>query len=74
MAEMGPGLRRRGVNVDGAFLAEFLAGLAPGFGSGCSSTTLDGKPTTVGALRDNARLAGADQVFLVVSASPPQGG
>jgi len=69
MAEMGPGLLRQGVFVNGAFLADFLAELAPGLGPGCSSVTLDGKPVAVGALRDTAWLTGADQVFLVVTAS-----
>ena len=69
MAEMGPGLLRQGVFVNGAFLADFLDELAPGLGPGCRSATLDGKPVAVGALRDTAWLTGADQVFLVVTAS-----
>ena len=74
MTEMGPGLLREGVFVDGAFLAEFLAGLAPILGPGCSSVTLDGRPLAVGALHDTAWARGADQVFLAVTASPGHSG
>ena len=70
MADMGPGLLRRGVFVNGAFLADFLAELAPGLGTGCRSVTLDGKPTAPGSLRDTAWAKGADQVFLAVTTSP----
>ena len=64
MAEMGPALLRRGVFVDGAFLADFLAGLAPGLGPGCRSVTLDGRPMAPGSLRDTAWSGGTDLVFL----------
>ena len=67
MAEMGPGLLRQGVFVNGAFLAGFLAELAPVLGPGCRNVTLDGRPLAVGALRDTAWLTGADKVFLVVA-------
>lgn len=70
MAEMGPGLLRRGVFVDGAFLAGLLAELAPVLGPGCRSATFDGRLMAVGALRDTAWLAGAAQVLLTVAASP----
>jgi len=74
MAEMGPALLRRGVFVNGAFLADFLAELAPGLGPGCRSVTLDGRPTAVGVLRDTAWAKGADQVLLVVTVSPGHSG
>jgi hypothetical protein len=70
MSEMGPGLLRRGVYVEGAFLADFLARLAPDLGPGCKSVTLDGRPVAVGTLRDATWLTGADQAFLVVATSP----
>jgi hypothetical protein len=70
MAEMGPGLLRRGVFVNGAFLADFLAVMAPGLGPGCRGVTLDGRAIAVGVLRDTGWAAGADQVFLAVTASP----
>jgi len=71
MGEMGPGLMRQGVYVEGAVLADFLARQAPGFGPGCRSVTLDGKPLAVGVLRDDtAWLTGAEQVLLTVTASP----
>lgn len=66
MAELGPGLLRKGVLLETADLLGFLAERAQELGRGCIAT-LDGKPVDVGRLQDDARLAGADQVLLTVS-------
>ena len=70
MAELGPDLLRRGVFVDGAVLADFLAEAAPGLGPGCRSVTLDGRAVAAGTLRDKAWSKGADQVLLKVTGHP----
>lgn len=69
MAELGPGLLRRGVFLESADFLNFTAGLPQDFWQGCRGITLDNKPVDVRELLDGAWLAGADKVFLSVSSA-----
>ena len=69
MAELGPGLLRKGVLINAADLAEFLAERPQEFRQGCS-ITLDGKPIDVTMLKGSAALERKDPVFLTVAGGP----
>jgi hypothetical protein len=66
MAELGPGLLRTGVLLRSSDLLDLLIERKEEFRQGCSAT-LDNKPVDIRSLRDEAGLAGKDQVFLLVS-------
>ncbi len=66
MAEMGPGLLRRGVLVRTADLIRFLAGHRPELRSRCRFT-LDGKAVRPAALPNALRRIPADRVMLSLS-------
>ena len=66
MAELGPGLLRKGVLVEAVDLLGYLADRAQELRQGCT-VTLDGKTIEVGRLQDDAGLAGAGGVLLTVS-------
>jgi hypothetical protein len=65
MAELGPGLLRKGVLLRSAELLGLLSERADEFKQGCSAT-LDGKPIDIRKLGKNAVLTAKDQVFLSV--------
>ena len=66
MAELGPGLLRKGVLVEAVDLLGYLADRAPELRQGCT-VTLDGKTIEVGRLQNDTGLAGAGGVLLTVS-------
>lgn len=66
MAELGPGLLRRGVFLKKSTFLHFVAGLSRDFWKGCRRTDLDNKPVDITELRNGAWLAATDQVFLSV--------
>ena len=71
MAELGPGLLRKGVLVEAVDLLGYLADRAQELWQGCT-VTLDGKTIEVGRLQNDTGLAGAGGVLLTVSSG--QGG
>jgi len=72
MAELGPGLLRKGVLLETADLLGFLVERAQEFRQGCTAT-LDGKTIDVGRLQDDSGLAGEGGVLLSVSSGQGEG-
>ena len=66
MAELGPGLLRTGVLLRSSDLLDLLIERKEEFRQRYSAT-LDNRPVNIGGLRDEAGLAGKDQVILSVS-------
>jgi hypothetical protein len=71
MAELGPGILRKGVLLGTADLLGLLAERAPEFRQGCS-VTLNNRSIDVGMLGGNAGLGSADKVLLSVSSGPAE--
>ena len=69
MAEMGPGLLRKGIFVSASGLTEYLNSRSREFRQGCS-ITLDGKPIDITTFEGNTVPAGEERVFLTVVRSP----
>jgi len=69
MAELGPGLLRKGVLLGTADLLGLLAERAQEFQEGCS-ITLNNRSIDFGMLGGNAGLGSADKVLLSVSSGP----
>jgi hypothetical protein len=69
MAELGPGLLRKGIYVNAFELTEYLTARSQEFRQGCS-ITLDGKPIDITTFEANTVLAGEERVFLTVVRSP----
>ncbi len=67
MAELGPGLLKKGVVIGSEDFILFTTGQSRDFWKVCRGITLDGKPLGAGELPDSARLSGKGQVFLSVS-------
>jgi hypothetical protein len=65
MAELGPGLLRKGIFVNASALTEYLNSRSREFRQGCS-ITLDGKPIDITTFEGNTVLAGEERVFLTV--------
>jgi hypothetical protein len=72
MAELGPGLLRKGVFIRAEDLADFLAERQQEFRKGCN-VTLEGKPIDVAMLKGSEALTGKDGVFLTVTRGPVNG-
>lgn len=70
LAELGPAFLQRGIGVDAAELAEFLAQRPASFWQGCREILLDGTPVEPARLKDGAALAGGGTVLLEVACSP----
>ncbi|MCM2359874.1 MAG: hypothetical protein NDI77_17115 [Geobacteraceae bacterium] len=58
LAELGPAFLRRGIGVDAAELADFLAQRPASFWQGCREILLDGAPVEPELLREGAALDG----------------
>ena len=71
MAELGPGLLKKGVLLEAADLLGFIAERAQEFRQGCIAT-LEGKPVDIGKLEGSTALAGKERVFLTVEAGPAE--
>ncbi len=67
MAELGPGLLRKGVFVNSSDLREFLDGQPADFWRGCKQVFLDGNPAGNVAQEVNEGLSQYDMVFLSVA-------
>ncbi len=63
MAELGPGLFKRGVAISAEDFVGFTAGQSQEFWRGCRKILLDGKPLDHGKLYDSAWLSGMDGFF-----------
>jgi hypothetical protein len=66
MAELGPGLLRKGVLLRSAELLGLLSERADEFKQGCSAT-LDGRPIDIGKLGEGSPLAAKDHIFLTLA-------
>ena len=66
MAELGPGLLRKGVLLEAAVLLGFLADREQEFRQGCVAT-LDGRPVAIDRLRADSGWAGTGMISLTVS-------
>jgi hypothetical protein len=71
MAELGPGLLRKGVLLGTADLLGLLSERAQEFRQGCS-VTLNNRSLDFGMLGGNAGLGSADKVLLSVSSGPAE--
>ena len=69
MAELGPGLLRRGVLVNAVELFGYIAERSQELRQGCT-ITLDGKPIDVALLEGRTELAGTDRIMLTVARRP----
>ena len=69
MAELGPGLLRKGIFVNASELTDYLNARSREFRQGCS-VMLDGKPIDITTLERNTVLAGKGDVFLTVDRRP----
>ncbi len=67
MAELGPGLLKRGIFIESSVLKDFLREQPEDFWQGCRRITLDGKPLVSRELSDSVWLSGKGQIFLSVS-------
>jgi hypothetical protein len=67
MAELGPGLLKKGVYVRSSALMTFLSEQTPDFWQGCLRALLDGCAVGLQALPGNARVCCHDRLFLSVS-------
>ncbi len=67
MAELGPGLLRKGVYVSSSDLAEFVSGQPADFWKGCKQVLVNGKPAVKGATEVNELISRYKQVFLSVA-------
>lgn len=67
MAELGPGLLRKGVYVSSSDLAEFVSGQPADFWKGCRQILVNGKPAAKGATEVNELVSRYKQVFLSVA-------
>jgi hypothetical protein len=69
MAELGPGLLKKGIFVESSLLMDFLRGQSEDFWSGCRQSILDGEPVDPGVLRDGIWTARKEKVFLSLTVS-----
>jgi hypothetical protein len=67
MAELGPGLLRKGVIIRPEDLIRFAAEQSQDFWQGCRRITLDGEPLDAMKMQDAAWLSGKGKFFLSVS-------
>lgn len=67
MAEMGPGLLKRGICLNAEELLNFMAGLSQDFRKGCRQIDLNGRPVDLDELQ--ARLAAGGEIILSISAA-----
>ena len=67
MAELGPGLLKKGVFVRSSDLTEFLSGQSADFWKGCKQILINGNPAGKGITEVNAYISQHDQVFFSVA-------